>query len=596
MMGTVWKPLLVVAGLLLLLTYLLLQSRSPDLALRARMYEALHAFEIYDAELNRDVLLVRAGLLMHYDFLSQAIDGLYGAMGTLQAWSGAVAGAAAPAGIGPQLADLAAAVQQKETLLEYFKADNALLQNSLMYFMHTGHALSAQTTARDEAVAAAIGALSNAMLRFVQSPQRQVSDEIEAVLGRLPTGLWSEQDFHTLAAHGRLIVDVLPEVDATLRQLLATPTTTHARGLRDASVQYYNRVEARAQAFRLLLYAVAVVLLAYLVYLFARLRANARALARVNTDLRREMAERSQLEHKTRQQELQLIQANKMTALGTLVAGVAHEINNPNQLVLMNARVLAESWTDAMRILEAYHREHKDFLLGGLPYTEMRQTIPALIRDMHDGARRIERIIDNLKDFARPRGHAGQATLHLNDAVQRALALLHYLINKSTTRFHVDLVEDLPPLRGNAQHIEQVVVNLVVNALEALPQRDRGVSVSTRHNQAEHALELEVRDEGIGIPPEHLARLCDPFFTTKQEQGGTGLGLAITYTLVRNHGGSMAFESVPGQGTRVLVTLPCLSEPLQSPSEGGACCRRARDRLPLPAATVWAEGPAGPLP
>jgi signal transduction histidine kinase len=227
---------------------------------------------------------------------------------------------------------------------------------------------------------------------------------------------------------------------------------------------------------------------------------------------------------------------------------------------LMNARVLAESWTDARRCLDAYQREHGDFLLGGLSYTEMGETIPTLIRDVYDGALRIERIINNLKDFARQREHTGQVMFHLNDAVQRALTLLHYVINKTTTRFHVDLAEGLPPLWGDMQHIEQVVINLVANALEALPTRDHQVSVVTRYHATEPCLELEVQDEGMGIPAEHLERLCDPFFTTKQEQGGTGLGLAITYTLVCNHGGTIAFASVPGQGTRVVVTLPWVRE------------------------------------
>jgi len=234
-----------------------------------------------------------------------------------------------------------------------------------------------------------------------------------------------------------------------------------------------------------------------------------------------------------------------------------------------------------MRILEVYRREYGDFLLGGLPYMEMRDTLPALIRDVHDGALRIERIINNLKDFARPRAPTGQTPFRLNDAVQRAVTLLHYLMHKTTTRFSVDLAEGLPPLRGDMQQIEQVVINLLANALEALPGQDRRVTVATRHHPTESCLQLEVCDEGIGIPPEHLERLCDPFFTTKQEQGGTGLGLAITYTLVRNHGGSIAFESMPGQGTRVLVTLPCASELLQpapeappTPGEavGASCC------------------------
>lgn len=110
------------------------------------------------------------------------------------------------------------------------------------------------------------------------------------------------------------------------------------------------------------------------------------------TGMIRDLTAHKQLQETTRQQELQLIQANKMTALGTLVSGVAHEINNPNHVVLMNARVVAEAWDDAVDILDAYAQDGSAFSLGGLPYTEMRDTLPTLVRNMHDGALRIERI------------------------------------------------------------------------------------------------------------------------------------------------------------------------------------------------------------
>ncbi len=556
-----WKRLLVVTGLLLLLTFLLLRSQNPDASLRERMYEALHAFEVHDAELNRDVLLARAGLLAHYDSLSEATDGLYRALEDLESWS-ETASEELDAAIGGHVVDLSRAVQDKETLLEYFKADNALLRNSLMYFLHTGHTLSTRTAVNDRAVAAAVGTLSNAMLRFVRTPQREVSNEIRTALNHMTGAPLFQHDLHTLVLHGHLIVDVLPEVDDLLRQLLAAPTTERVRALRDASLQYYGQMEARAQTYRILLYLVAVVLLAYLVYLFNRLRANARDLGRANASLRREMDERTRLEEKAYEQELQLIQANKMTALGTLVAGVAHEVNNPNNLTMMNARVLAEAWGDAQSILEDYHDENGEFLIGGLPYAEMRETVPDLIRDMHAGAQRIERIVSNLKDFARPRQQAVQTALQVNEAVQRAVNLLRHRTAKRSD-FQAELAEGLPPLQGDMQQIEQVVVNLITNALEALPEEGGQVTVSTRYNQDDRAVEIEVRDTGVGIPQENVERLCDPFFTTRQEQGGTGLGLAITYTLVRDHGGNLMFDSVPGQGTRVRVTLPC---PAESPA------------------------------
>ena len=146
--------------------------------------------------------------------------------------------------------------------------------------------------------------------------------------------------------------------------------------------------------------------------------------------------------------------------------------------------------------------------------------------------------------------------MQVNDAVQRALRLLAHLIQQRTDHVHVDLAQCLPSVRGDAQHVEQIVVNLLTNALEALPDRRRGVTVTTARDTAQRCVLLEVRDEGVGIPPEHLARLCDAFFTTKHESGGTGLGLAITASLVRVHGGGLTFASELGKGTCARVTLP----------------------------------------
>jgi PAS domain S-box-containing protein len=278
------------------------------------------------------------------------------------------------------------------------------------------------------------------------------------------------------------------------------------------------------------------------------------------TGIIRDLTAQKQLQETTRQQELQLIQANKMTALGTLVSGVAHEINNPNQVVLMNSKTLAEAWDDAAGILDEHTQDHGTFSLGGLPYAEMRGTVPALVRDVHDGARRIERIIDDLKHFSRPRTGGAGGTLQLNEAVQRALRLLAHLVKNRTDRLHVELAQELPSLPGDAQHVEQIVVNLLTNAVESLPDRKRAVTVTTSFDAGERSLILEVQDEGVGIPPEHLARLCDPFFTTKQESGGTGLGLAITSSLIRLHGGRLTFASEPGKGTRARVAFPCHDE------------------------------------
>jgi len=140
-------------------------------------------------------------------------------------------------------------------------------------------------------------------------------------------------------------------------------------------------------------------------------------------------------------------------------------------------------------------------------------------------------------------------------------------------RFQVELAAALPPVWGDAQHLAHVVVNLVVNALEALPDTAGGVHVSTRYAPEEHRLVLEVADQGVGIVPQHLARLCDPFFTTKAARGGTGLGLAITATLVHAHGGRLTFQSTLGQGTCVCVILPAADSTLVA---AAVCSAEAR--------------------
>ncbi len=188
---------------------------------------------------------------------------------------------------------MTAALQQKLTRVEYFKSDNALLQNSLRYFTHTGRTVGREVETA-QAVEREIAILSQLLLQFIHTPEPSAAREVEAALNRLSHIPRLPRNLPTLIAHGWLVVKMLPQVNVHLRQSIAAPTTVHADALQDAVLQYANQVEARAQRFRLLLYLVAVVLLGYLIYQFARLRLNARDLRAANDDLQREMAERQQ--------------------------------------------------------------------------------------------------------------------------------------------------------------------------------------------------------------------------------------------------------------------------------------------------------------
>ena len=273
-------------------------------------------------------------------------------------------------------------------------------------------------------------------------------------------------------------------------------------------------------------------------------------------DLTREIAERKNAEEELRLNQQQLVQADKLAALGVLVSGVAHEINNPTGLILLDLPILKRAHADTARILQQHFEAEGDFTIGGLPYSEMREEIPRILGEMQEGAQRIKRIVNDLKDFARRDDLAGKTGLDLNSVVRTALRLVDPTIREATNHLRVDYAVGLPPVRGNDQRIEQVVVNLILNACQALPDKERGISITSRFNQSTSSVLLIVRDEGVGIAAEHISRLTDPFFTTKRESGGTGLGLSVSDGIVRDHGGQLNFDSSPGAGTTVTLSLP----------------------------------------
>ncbi|MBI5141997.1 MAG: GHKL domain-containing protein [Nitrospirae bacterium] len=270
----------------------------------------------------------------------------------------------------------------------------------------------------------------------------------------------------------------------------------------------------------------------------------------------RNISETYRIEEETRSIYTQLMYTNKMTALGTLASGIAHEINNPNNYILFNARILLDTWPDMARILQEYYSENGDFSVGGLPFSEMSMTIPDLLSAILDGGERISAIVSNLKDFARQDSAAPSDDVDINDAVNRAVSILSHKIRKTTSHFNSSLDESIPPVRGSRHKIEQVIVNLLMNALEAISAREQTVSISTAFEPASDSIVIRVSDCGAGIPAEMIDRVTEPFFTTKLNQGGSGLGLYISYSIVREHGGEMKFESEAGRGTIVTVTLP----------------------------------------
>ncbi|HEU4371331.1 MAG TPA: MASE4 domain-containing protein [Methylomirabilota bacterium] len=245
------------------------------------------------------------------------------------------------------------------------------------------------------------------------------------------------------------------------------------------------------------------------------------------------------LENTVRERTAQLLQSEKVATMGSLLAGVAHELNNPLAVLMGQADLL--------------RRGAKD---------------PALVQragKITAAAERCGRVVKNFLALARQRPPE-RGNVVLNQVVAEAVELLAYELRTDSITVSLDLADDLPPLWADAHQLHQVLVNIVANAHQAMRSSPapREVSITTRSDPARQRVHLDLTDNGPGIPPEIRAKIFEPFFTTKPAGQGTGLGLSLCRSIVEEHGGAITVESEPGRGTTFAITLPVVPRPLDA--------------------------------
>jgi PAS domain S-box-containing protein len=270
----------------------------------------------------------------------------------------------------------------------------------------------------------------------------------------------------------------------------------------------------------------------------------------------RDIRERKKVEKEEKLRRERLVQIDKMVSLGTLVSGVAHELNNPLSAIKWNAEIFSRVWDDSIPILEKHAETDEDFMIAGLPFHQTRTKVDELILGFMEGVKRIKEINENLRNFSRPKDAGIREQVDINEIVRSSIKLTINMIHKATNNFSQDLADELPTFNGNFQKLEQVFINLILNACQALPESSRGFRISTEFKQELGHIEVTFKDQGIGIKDTDLKFITDPFFTTKRDEGGTGLGLSISMQIIQDHGGNMFFDSKEGQGTSVIIHLP----------------------------------------
>ena len=259
-----------------------------------------------------------------------------------------------------------------------------------------------------------------------------------------------------------------------------------------------------------------------------------------------------------KESQLQLQQAQKMETLGTLVAGVAHEINNPLNLIMYNIPLLKKVWLDFLPVLMEQKQNRPEQKFGGLAYDFLEDNLVQLVADMEMAAHRVAKTVSDLKNFSRQSNVAEKAPMQVNKAVKNAMRLAKTTLKKSAVHVSLNLEADLPDIQGNLQSIEQVILNIIINAVQAIDHKQGEVEIRTGFQAKDGRVFINIKDNGKGISATLKDKIFLPFVTDKQKEGGTGLGLSVTYSLVKAHQGELIFDARAERGASFTVFLPTL--------------------------------------
>lgn len=266
----------------------------------------------------------------------------------------------------------------------------------------------------------------------------------------------------------------------------------------------------------------------------------------------RDITELSMAKERAQQQQKKLIQANRLSSLGTMIAGVAHEINNPVNFMAINTELLEQYCAKLDSLLKDEEVEE----CFGFTKEKFDENMKQVFSAIREGSQRIKKIIYDLKEFSQYESSMSYERFELKETIEKAYNISLGIVKKQVKNVFINIEDKLPVVVGDCLKIEQVIVNMIVNAADAVAGKEDGFLRIDCLSCSENSLRIIIADNGCGISREILQSIFDPFVTTKQEQGGTGLGLSVSYGIIQEHNGSVFVYSQKDKGTCFVIDLP----------------------------------------
>jgi len=471
--------------------------------------------------------------------------------------------------------ELRKAVMQKAELMKMFRLENTAAKTALDSVL--GSADEARVQMRQlrpplSALDAAILRLIAAASQYFWFAQGSQLNDVEAAIADMRTGSAALPEPVRRKVDEAIVAgeSLLKRRSAEQQIVDNLSGLTSGPRLDTLTSQFNREIEStlgEKERFRVYLIAYAGALLILIAWLVTRLKAANLSLEHRVQDRTRELSEA--LEH-LKESEAQLIQSEKMSSLGQMVAGVAHEINTPLAYVKNSLGTVADSLASIsgaidqseklLALLQAGQSTDREeltrqFARASAAIAQLRQQrvteeLGNLVKDGLYGTGQMAEIVGNLKDFSRL-DRSKVTTFNLNEGLNSTLTLAKHLLKsvKVEKRFG-----DIAPVVCSPSQVNQVFLNLITNAAQAMEAGNGTITLTTR--SAGGGVAVDVADTGKGIPEEVLPKIFDPFFSTKEVGKGTGLGLSVSYKIVQQHGGRIEVQSQPGKGTRFTVWFP----------------------------------------